>query len=663
MTTTHEPTERLGGPPQIPLLDPNPKRWGPVSRRLLARTAAFFALVQVVGAVLTFGVATPASRAFGLGLTFPGGGLLYTAHPVAFLITTAITLLAIVVWWGASAHFAVPLVWLGSAVAAWLLVDADRWLVDRGTTWGWAIVVVYAAMLATVGSMAWKFERRFRHKRAQIPELNDYLASVDLPDSARDHRDADDIDAELLRWFYSVAFQPDDGLTGFDWGEQIHGGTQLRYQVNLYCWALSAYAANFLPNGQHQVRDALERLVLKHTDIRVWRYWRTLNILGNFDTNPDPIARDNIMFSAFFADVLNVVEAATGTKRFDEPGSLNFVWKDGREFPYDHHSIVKAVFDNFERSRLGFFPCEPGWAFTVCNIYGAQSLAGHDTLHGTDMWAQYKDRWVTTLDGEYLTPDGTYAHIKSTHTGLSWDTGEVPGGHYATHGTGRFADILPAHARRARALDQRGAAEKLLPLAKMAQAGPLTFDLPAEPERHRARSSALPAWVKLVGGARMLRDDRLFEEASRGAVRQCGTGRRWPELPFAASAGQIGALGMVRWTMPLSLAELSLRGYLAPVGPVVSSITGDEVLLLMARSTDGTTLDFTLEPMADGSVAQVTVALEALRPDATYVVIPAGEDAAGTTLTAGPDGRSDVRLTIHGHTRLRLSPERRGGES
>ena len=74
---------------------------------------------------------------------------------------------------------------------------------------------------------------------------------------------------------------------------------------------------------------ALVKLVEKHTDLRVWGYWRTLNLLGNFDPSPDPIARDNIMFSAFLGDVLNIFEAATGSTRFDEPGSLTFVWKDG----------------------------------------------------------------------------------------------------------------------------------------------------------------------------------------------------------------------------------------------------------------------------------------------------------------------------------------------
>ena len=101
--------------------------------------------------------------------------------------------------------------------------------------------------------------------------------------------------------------------------------------------SLAVYAANQLPNCPQPVESALANLILKSTDLRVWSYWRTLNLIGNFDANPDPIVRDNIMLSAYVADQINLYEAATGSTRFDEPGSLTFVWKDGRTYEYDHH--------------------------------------------------------------------------------------------------------------------------------------------------------------------------------------------------------------------------------------------------------------------------------------------------------------------------------------
>src|SRR4051812_22147490 len=104
--------------PDIPLLDPDPPRLGPVSRRLLLRLVVVLAVVQVVGAVLTFGVATERARAVGLSLTLPGGGFVYIARPLAFAVTVALVVVALVLWWGLSVHFAIPLVWLGSALTA-----------------------------------------------------------------------------------------------------------------------------------------------------------------------------------------------------------------------------------------------------------------------------------------------------------------------------------------------------------------------------------------------------------------------------------------------------------------------------------------------------------------------------------------------------------------
>ncbi len=634
------------------LLPEAPPRLGPVSRRLLLRLALVLALMQAAGAWLTFGVATPRARAAGLSLVFPGGGLLYAALPVLFAVTLGLLLVALVVWWGASAHFAIPLVWLGSVVAAALLVDGPKLFVADSTTWAWAIVPVYVLAVAAVVSVVVRFERRYRSKLAKVPELNEYLRTAVAPEPMSIRRSADAMDVELLRWCYSIAFQPDDGLVGLDWGEQMHSGTQSRYQLNALCWALSVYAVNFVPNAPAQVESALVKLVEKHTDVRVWGYWRTLNLLGNFDPNPDPIRRDNIMFSAFLGDVLNIFEAATGSTRFDEPGSLTFVWKDGRVFEYDHHSIAAAVARNFERSKLGFFPCEPGWSFTVCNIMGAQSLRGHDTLHDTDAWERVRPRFAETLDNEYSTPDGAYAHIRSNHVGLSWDTGEVPGGHYFAQGSNRFADILPAHAQRAAALDRRGAA-KLRGLSAMVTDGRLDMELPLELERHRAGRSALGKWNGIIGGAKMLADPTLYAAALDASARQCATGERWPKKPLDAGVPAIGGNMILRWSNPITTAQLNVRGYRPPVGPVLHEAPWDRVLVVEARSNDGVGLQLRVEPL-EGAVSQAELVLRQLAPGTTYTVDI--EHGTPVSVTADADGRAVVTVDIAGPVAMEVQP-------
>ncbi len=634
------------------LLPEHPARFGPISRRLLLRLVGALLVIEAVGVALVALADGHAARAAGLSLMFPGGGFLYDACPVLFLATLALSVVALVLWWGASAHLAIPVVWVLGVVGAALLADGPRLWVDHGTQWTWAIPVVVVLVVAAAAIAVWRVERRYRAKRALIPELNAYLRTAELPAPVATHRQPDAMDAELLRWCLDFANQPDDGLDGLDWGEQFHGGTQVRYQLNSLAWSMSLFAANNVPNAQGQIERALRAVVGKHTDLRVWRYWRTLNLVGNFDPNPDPIVRDNIMFSAFLADVLNSYEAATGSTAFDEPGSLTFVWKDGRTFAYDHHSIVAAVRHNFEASRLGFFPCEPGWSFTVCNTMGAQALRGHDTAHGTNEWDAVRDRWVRTLDEEYATPDGSYAHIRSNHVGLSWDTGEVPGGHYFANGTHRFADILPDHARRARALDLRGAGPKMAALATMVDAdGLLPLDLPAEPERNHARTSTLLPWNKVIGGARLAGEAALTEAAIRTSAVRCATGKRWPERPLDVGGAALGSHMLLRWSQPLDLAALNIRGHVPPVGPVVTDAPWDEVLFLSARSDDGHALRLIVQPRDDGETVPLRLSLGALLPGGDYVL---RSGAGEWTAHADGEGTATVEATVTGRTELVL---------
>lgn len=637
-------TDRPTASPEPLLLPERPKRFGPTSRILLARLVVALAAVELVGTLLAFGADSDTWRAVGLGLVYPGAGFLFTASPLLFLLTQVLLVVALVLWWGVSTHFSIPLVWAASAGAAGLLADGPRLWVARGTTWDWAVPVAYACALAVVGVMVWKIERRFRAKRAKVPALNAYLAEVALPPRVTTLRPPDRMDAELLRWCYAFADQPDDGLAGLDWGEQFHGGTQLRYQLNAVSWAMSLYAANYLPNAPARMTEALAKVVHKHTDLRVWSYWHTLNLLGNFDPNPDPIRRDNIMFSAFLGDVINSFESATGDLRFDEPGSLTFVWKDGRTFEYDHHSITAAVRRNFDRSRLGFFPCEPGWSFTVCNVMGAQALHGHDTIHGSNEWDAVRDRWRRTLDEEYLTPDGSYAHIRSNHIGVSWDTGEVPGGHYFANGTHRFADILPEHAKRAKALDLRGAAPKMKMLSSLVQDGTLPMELPAEPERHHTSSSAVLPWIKVIGGARMVGDESLINAATDASARQCATGEQWPARPVAVGGSGFGSYMLVRWSAPLDLAELAIRGWVPPIGPLVRA--DESTLITLARCDDGMRLDLALEPVAAAGVA--TLHFTHLAPGTHRL----HGDGVDLTVTADDDGTAVATLPLDAPVRL-----------
>jgi hypothetical protein len=318
-----------------------------------------------------------------------------------------------------------------------------------------------------------------------------------------------------------------------------------------------------------------------------------------------------------------------------------------------NHSIAAAVERNFERSRLGFFPCEPGWSFTVCNTMGAQTLFGHDTLHGTASWKKIKPRWVQTLDDEYSSPDGSYAHIRSNLVGLSWDTGEVPGGHYLAAGSNRFADILPEHAERADALERRKAATKIHALAASVVDGRLDLELPAQLDRHRARRSSLGGWNGVIGGARLVGENGLAIAAMDAAARQCATGSRWPDRPLDAGVPAIGGHMMLRWSYPLGTADLNRRGHVPPAGPCLDAAGWDLALVTEARSPDGVHLRLRVEPL-DHPLDAIALTFSNLRSHTTYAL--SGTDSPGR-FTADGVGRGSITIALRGPLQLTLTPE------
>jgi hypothetical protein len=205
----------------------------------------------------------------------------------------------------------------------------------------------------------------------------------------------------------------------------------------------------------------------------------------------------------------------------------------------------------------------------------------------------------------------------------------------------------------------------------------LPMDMPPELERHRTRSSALPGWNKVIGGARLVGDATLAEAAINGAARQCATGAMWPDRPLAAGSAAFGGHLIVRWSAPLGLSDLNQRGYVAPSGPLLATGPEEPILVVLARSSDGVTLDLAVTPRRRETRASSTVTAElrftALQPDRSYVLSPSRgtsiDDARATPeeggapaldptrFTADATGTAIVALEVGSLKQFRLSPE------
>ena len=100
----------------------------------------------------------------------------------------------------------------------------------------------------------------------------------------------------------------------------------------------------------------------------------------------------------------------------------------------------------------------------------------------------------------------------------------------------------------------------------------------------------------------------------------------------------------------MTSADLLLRGYQPPTGPILSSAPWPDVLVTKARSSDGRSLDLRLAVEGD---APIELGLAALEPRSRYRLSGGGVDAEAVADSAG---RATVIVAGTGTLSLHLAP-------
>jgi hypothetical protein len=437
--------------PQIPPLPwPSRSPFGPITRHRLLRLLTAYLTVAVTGATILHAPLPDAWHIFGLGLMVPGAGFLAHAdlcttsgigHTVLAALASGLFSLSVLLWFAMGNIVAPPLAWVGTALWAATMHHGPISPHIASLAHMAATAATLAPLLAWPVWMAfvrWQRHRDNAYLRQMQPHLGQVFTAPVPASSAASHQPAHSRQVphgaamplpemslehlQRVRFALDRALQPVDQFQGFEQRDPFQTAA-LRYQVNFLGYGLALTQARFTPafrgHGGYMVR-AQEQLLHKQRQHRIWSYWALESLWGHLRRNPDPIKRDNIMFTGFVALQMAMFEASTGSREASRPGFFTLHHPSGTHYVHDHESLVQQLDTSLRLSPFGLMPCEPNWIYPLCNAMGACAVLAHDAQRGSTHWhSRHAERFVQSLQAEFLDAFGRLVPCRSSVTGLA----------------------------------------------------------------------------------------------------------------------------------------------------------------------------------------------------------------------------------------------------
>lgn len=615
---------------RIPPIPARTKPHGPLTAFRLRRFYAFLGLGFLLGITpLLLGMSGP-WRAFGLGTIFPGAGFLYAGGVLGVVfaaLSVAIFAVVMFLWWARGPILLPPAVLLTTALLS------AAWIGEGGgvTVLGYAIPAAVAGLHIY---LALRRRTRFAEQQAKGTAINAVLAKaqpilVDAPvDAAGEMPDSQ---VTEFRRMLDLALQPVDSWNGFSMDDTWQDGA-LRYQICTMSWNLSFGQYTQLPAFHGYLNQAQENLIRKHIDRKTWNYWFWESLWGNLRLEKNPVATDNIMLSGFLGVSLGLFETSSGTSPFAKPGALTFRWDEQKAFAYNHESLLHEVVKNYKRYDLGWFPCEPKWIYSMCNLVGHTGLALHDARHGTDLVRQVGDRFEKTMQEEMMMADGRIKVCTSTPFGfqvpsLSGLFGETWGMRFLTpHAPEQAERLWQVLRHEFIGVKPDGHLDfKLLPLGWDTRK-PANFSSAQWPDIYPLM---MTLWSALEMG-----DEEIIAATRKTMDDRYGAGMADSQT----------------WTKRNTVRDMVNKGLPEAWknGPLLSGANYAECTVTRAVS-DGKALDLVLR--AAGEPCRTRLDFSRLTPGATYKVVQTGE-----AVKAAADGTANLLFNLDSRSELRLVP-------
>lgn len=614
----------------IPLIPQRSKAHGPLTAYRLRRFQLALAAVFLI-ALFPIALGMNAQwKAFGLGLVMPGGGFLYAGGLVGILgalASMACFAVILFIWWARGVILGPPGVLVGTALlsAAWIEggegIRAMEYAVPLG-------------MAAIYGWLALGRRRRFAEQQARGADLNRVLVRAGpILRDATVEASPEMPDGQIIEYrrMLDLALQDVDDWTGYAMNDTWQDGA-LRYQISTMSWNLAFGQYTQLPAFHGYLNTAQENLIRKHIDRKTWNYWFWESLWGNFRISRNPVEIDNIMLSGFLGVSLGLFETASGTSPFSAPGALTFRWDEKTAFPYNHETMLREVQKNYRRYDLGWFPCEPRWIYSMCNLVGRAALALHDARHGTDLLGPVHDRFEQTMAEEMMMADGRIKVCTSTPFGfqvpsLSGLFGETWGIRFLTpHAPDQAERLWQVLKQDFIKVKPDGTLDfKLLPLGWDTRK-PANFSFDQWPEMNPL---TMVLWSALEMG-----DDEIVAATRASLIERHGA-----DMP-----------DMLTWTRRNTVRDMINKGLPQAwaTGPLLSKASYPEVIVTRAVS-DGEALELVLR--AGNDPVRTRLGFGRLKPGQHYRIVQTEQ-----TLIADGQGNASLDFDLDRRSELTLVP-------
>jgi hypothetical protein len=397
---------------------PSCKRiFGVVTQARILRLCGFYLLVVLLGSALLFLTPQAYWQTLGLGLMLPGGGFLANYDLLAALLSFALFITALGVWFGTGNVIAPPLVWLISALWAASI--------NHGTIKNHAITMIYSVIgwlwISIISLILCRFLMAHRQRsldNAYLISQQNQLGKIFTATLADNPPEMSLEELQRLRFALDRALQPVAEFNGFEWLDQFQTAA-VRYQLNFLGYGIAMTQARFTPAFAGYMDEAQINLLDKQADYRVWSYWGLENLWGNLKLNPDPVSQENIMYTGFIALQMALFTASTGRDDFSQTGRFKLIHPAGKSYAYHAAALIERLEKEYQASDFFLIACEPNWIYPLCNTIGASAILAHDAQTQQYKWQQYEQRFRYYLESEFLDAFGRYVPCRSAYTGLA----------------------------------------------------------------------------------------------------------------------------------------------------------------------------------------------------------------------------------------------------